>query len=264
MNKIVLNRLIALGGEELTETEYAILLYMVSETERGNQFTARDLAARHYVSPASISRLCKKLGFGFREMRQFISDELRGFKPAFSSSNNASLTALELKNMLIERLDETLTDVSDDIDAAVSHLMRAQSITVLGIGMSHIAAEYLSLKLQVLGKEAHAIHSDRPAGVFVNAVNHSDLVVVISRSGTSPHVLAKARIVEQLEKDIVVIGCRRTSDLGALGNPCLPVSGSARSFDQSKRVTTYGLACFFLIDLLIDELLQREGAWTSL
>lgn len=258
MNRIVLNRLTTRGGEDLSESDYAVLIDLVGTVERGELLTAHELAARNYVSPATVSRLCKKFGMGFREMRQYVADELDRVTHASAPlSSQYGARAAQLKSMLSDGIDQTLAQVSHDLDRAVDKIAAASSILVLGVGMSYTIADYFAMRLQAIGIRAATVRNDVPAGVFVNAANHADLIVVISRSGESSHVLAKAAIVRRLEKDMLVIGCKRTTTLGAYGNPCLPVFGSKQSLAESQQITSYSLCAFFLVDAIIDALLHE-------
>lgn len=252
MNRVVLNRLIALGGELLTENDYAVLIDMVSRLEAGEMPSIQEVAEQNYMSPSSVTRLCKKFGFGFREMRQFILDELRGFGQPVNCKDGDGLRLEELKRLLFESVDQTVSDLDPIIGEAVRKIARAEDIAILGTGTSQIIGDYLSQRLQIIGKRADAVRSDLPAGVFVNAVNRADLVVMISRSGESRQILAKAEIVKRLNKDVVVLGCSRESTLGSIGNPCLSIYGSKRPLEVSKSVTAYNVVAFFVIDGIVD------------
>ena len=143
MNKIVLNKLVARGCDILNETDYAILIDMITRIEHGDSFTSQELADNNYVSPAFVSRLCKKLGFGFRELKQHISDELNNFRGPMQSQRTAT-PGNALKYMLSEGIDQMLESVEQELPSAIEALHDAQHIVILGTGTSHIIAQYLA------------------------------------------------------------------------------------------------------------------------
>lgn len=257
MNRIVLNRLMARSGEDIDSIGYAVLIDMIQSVERGEAFTVNDLAKRNYVSPATVSRLCKKLGFGFRELRQHIADELSGFHDQRGSQRQRSGYTPQLKSLLNDNIDRTFTEIGSDLDLAVQAIRTARNIVVIGTGISQIVADYLAQRLQIIGIQAQAVRNDLPAGVFVNAADSADLIIIVSRSGESSQMLSKAAIVQRLEKDIISFGCNRESTIGKLGNPCLPISGVHIPLDQSKKITSGSITAFFLVDVIIDKLISE-------
>ncbi|MDA3965153.1 MurR/RpiR family transcriptional regulator [Enterococcus thailandicus] len=258
MKRVILNYLMAIGGDEVNEDEYAILIDLVNDAEKNRHSNIQEIAKRNFVSPATVSRLCKKFGFGFREMKQFLKDEMTTLnRKNVSSEINPNYNIRQLHQVLNDSIIKTFDQIDEaELKTTIEQISLASNISILANGLSQIAGGYLSQRLQIIGKQAYFLDVGLSAGIFVNQLTHSDLVLVISRSGESPLLTNKIQIAQKLEKKTIVIGCEKSSTFGRMANHCLPIYGSKQSLDQSKQVTTYNLSVFFLIDVLINNLME--------
>lgn len=117
--------------------------------------TVRELAQATFVSTATIMRLCQKLGFsGFSEFiwhcKQLLTDT-----PHITTQGNALPQLPALFSQFIANYQQTFQWVTDEKRLQFADLLRhKESFFLYGAGFSYLFAEYLTKKLQVLGKTA--------------------------------------------------------------------------------------------------------------
>lgn len=151
------NRLATLltRGESLTRAEYRVLAHLTEHPLLVGNITVRELAQATFVSTATIMRLCQKLGFsGFSEFiwhcKQLLSDT-----PHIASQAQDLPQLPALFNQFIANYQLTFQWATQEKRQQFAALLREkESFFLYGAGFSYLFAEYLTKKLQVLGKTA--------------------------------------------------------------------------------------------------------------
>lgn len=151
------NRLATLltRGASLTRAEYRVLAHLTEHPMLVGNITVRELAQATFVSTATIMRLCQKLGFsGFSEFiwhcKQLLSDT-----PHIAAQAPSLPELPVLFNQFIANYQHTFQWVTQEKRQQFADLLRQkESFFLYGAGFSYLFAEYLTKKLQVLGKTA--------------------------------------------------------------------------------------------------------------
>ncbi|WP_251136194.1 hypothetical protein [Exiguobacterium sp. s194] len=113
------------GKNRLTEMEYSVLLFAAENVSLVREMNIRELAARCYTSPATIIRLCKKLGFsGYSEFLFFLKGQQptlqqteRPHHEAWADQFRTHVTNFERTDALIS---EQVSDFRQLLDASRS------------------------------------------------------------------------------------------------------------------------------------------------
>ncbi len=150
------NRLATLltRGSSLTRAEYRVLAHLTEHPLLVGNITVRELAQATFVSTATIMRLCQKLGFsGFSEFiwhcKQLLSDTPH---ITVQPEQHAEMPALFTR--FVANYQQTFQWVTQDKRQQFASLLRQkESFFLYGAGFSYLFAEYLTKKLQVLGKK---------------------------------------------------------------------------------------------------------------
>lgn len=194
------NRLtpLLLRGESLTRAEYRVLSHLTAHPLRVGNITVRELAQETFVSTATIMRLCHKLGFsGYSELiwhcKQLLTDT-----PHLAIEPDAAPDVLPaLFNRFVENYQQTFRWVTPEKIAAFSELLREKERFFLyGAGFSYLFAEYLTKKLQVLGKTAFISGPGDSRNIFLSNAARYEVFIAVSRSGETEQVLDKARVAK--------------------------------------------------------------------
>lgn len=152
------NRLATLltRGESLTRAEYRVLAHLTEHPLLVGNITVRDLATATFVSTATIMRLCQKLGFsGYSEFIWHCKQLLADTPHIAEQPAHGSDTLPRLFHQFMANYQQTFQWVSPEKRQAFARLLREkESFFLYGAGFSYLFAEYLTKKLQVLGKTA--------------------------------------------------------------------------------------------------------------
>ena len=225
----------------LNDSEQRLLRDMLEGIDAGVQYSVRELAARHYVSPASVMRLSKKMGYsGYTDM---------AYRLEFLTRNER-----ENKNHSSD-ITSFIGDIPEEDIAAFTRLLiahRHTPILVTGTGFCNPLREFFARKLLVLGFTAIGTNSYE---VYENNTLHAGLVIAISKSGGTDTIM---KPVEDAAANGVEI-------ISFTGNANSPIAGQAKlSFallddkimdDRNLTANYFYARVLVLFEYLMDEVM---------
>ncbi|MGL4203863.1 MAG: MurR/RpiR family transcriptional regulator, partial [Enterobacter roggenkampii] len=178
------NRLATLltRGASLTRAEYRVLAHLTEHPLLVGNITVRELAQATFVSTATIMRLCQKLEFsGFSEFiwhcKQLLSDT-----PHIAAQAQSRPELPVLFNQFIANYQHTFQWVTQDKRQQFSDLLRQkESFFLYGAGFSYLFAEYLTKKLQVMGKTAFISGPGDSRNIFLSNAARYQVFIAVSR-----------------------------------------------------------------------------------
>ncbi len=260
------NRLASLlqRAENLTRAEYRVLSYITGyPTAPGHadsapgfkKLTVRKLAQETFVSSATVMRLCQKLGFsGFSELlfhiRHLLS-ETPTLHTQVPSPPNAEIPAAFHDFVAnYQRSFEFVT--AEKIQAFAQLLKQEESFFLYGTGFSHLFAEYLAKKLQLLGKTALSSGVGDSRGIFLNNAQKYRVFIAISRSGETRQVIDKAKIARSMGMKVVSFTRASANALGPLSDLNFQLFDDAdNDAVDAGEITSFESNLILLIDLLL-------------
>jgi DNA-binding MurR/RpiR family transcriptional regulator len=212
----------------------------------------RDIAQNTFVSTATISRLCKKLGFtGFSEfvyhLRSNHANRIRVQEEAVLGGSIRSAYAHFTDHY--EHTSRLLRE--EDVGSFLELLAGKPAVFLYGAGFSALYAEYLSKKLQVLGFTATHSNLGDSKALFLNNIKRHQLFIAFSRSGETAHVVEKARIAKSLGIDIVSFTNSKANTLADLADITFAVYDETGGEREIYEVTPYESNLLLLIDMLL-------------
>ncbi|QCR35287.1 MurR/RpiR family transcriptional regulator [Nissabacter sp. SGAir0207] len=255
------NRLASLlqRGDTLTRAEYRVLAYLVDDRhptdDQLSRLTVRTLAQETYVSTATILRLCHKLGFsGYSELLFHIKQLLNGqpATPALPEVAKAADLPAAFEHF-IENYRRSFRFITAAKQQAFSQLLREEETFFLyGTGFSQLFAEYLTKKLQLLGKNALVSGLGDSRGIFLHNAAKYRVFIAISRSGETAAVLEKARIARNIGMTVVAFTRASANSLAQLCDLHLPLYDDASSAAaEAGESSSFESNLILLIDLLL-------------
>lgn len=187
---------------KLTAAERAVADYFLQNREQGD-FSSKTVAAKLYVSEASLSRFAQKCGFkGYRE---FIYEYERPFKDGSPYSSFSQVT----KNVLSryqDLLDSSYRLVDEGQMRRVSQMLsKSRCVFVYGMGSSGFAARELELRLMRTGLLVEAITDSHMIRMNAVLVDETVTVVAISLSGQTKEVLWGAKTARERGAKVVLM-----------------------------------------------------------
>lgn len=179
------NRLTTLltRGDSLTRAEYRVLAHLTEHTLLVGNITVRQLAQATFVSTATIMRLCQKLGFsGYSEFIWHCKNLLAETPHiAAQQPDNAGESSALFSHF--GQLPAHFP-VGDGGKTSAVHppATPAGAFFLYGAGFSYLFAEYLTKKLQVLGKTAFISGPGDSRNIFLSNAARYQVFIAVSRS----------------------------------------------------------------------------------
>ncbi|MFC3396411.1 MurR/RpiR family transcriptional regulator [Brenneria rubrifaciens] len=247
------NRLASLmqRGQALTRAEYRVLAFIAEHSSLVGKMTVRELAQQTYVSTATIMRLCQKIGFSGYSEFIYHCKQLLATPPRLPPAAVNHIPAAFQRFM--DNYQHTFSYVSAEEMAAFSRILRQESHFFLyGAGFSHLFAEYLTKKLQVLGKDAFSSGLGDSRGIFLNNAPKYQVFIAISRSGETEQVLDKARIAKNIGMQVIAFTRASLNSLGELADLHFRLYDDAVHYAaEAAEISSFESNLVMMIDLLL-------------
>ncbi|MFQ6861555.1 MAG: MurR/RpiR family transcriptional regulator [Beduini sp.] len=154
--------IIYLDTADESDTNYNIAWYMVHNLEKLSTIGISDLAKECYVSPATISRFCRTLGYdNFAHLKQDCSYikqlKQRSQEITKIAVDSMKRTPVKASGDYIEQIILSLQNMQKELDwKAIDNVLRyikeGKKVVFFGSQFSHSAALHLQADLLMLGK----------------------------------------------------------------------------------------------------------------
>lgn len=236
--------------EDLSMAERAVLDYLIDNKGVLKDFNVEKIAEAAYTSPASVVRMCKKLGYrGFKDFKiDFILSNAKVEIPENREYNDVILSRNSNygKNVIennIRSLEETLK-IHDPIalhKAAVS-IMKARRVLIFGKGSSYLVCKDLEMKLRRINKFAIAQGESHEQLVDASFLNQNDAVVFISNSGKTKEIVSAALLAKERKATIISIvklGSNLLAELSDIVLYTTSLEGEFRSAAMTSRISQF-------------------------
>ncbi|OUP11091.1 MurR/RpiR family transcriptional regulator [Collinsella sp. An2] len=202
--------------DNLTPADRTLIKTVFKMQDRIDGCTIEDLARKAHMSPASISRFCKKIGLkGFKEFKteltrygeQRLETAAVNIDYPFSKGDSPRTIAYGLKALY----ELTLSDAIACMDfAQLSRAARlangAQQIGVFTHSHNAQVAESFRDRLHRLGKTALVPQSDEDQRITAAELTSHCVAIVISYSGRATFLASVMRILHIRRVPIIFIG----------------------------------------------------------
>lgn len=182
------------GWKHFTDVEQTIAQFMIDHPKHGMTISVHALAEEIKVSPASITRFAKKIGYkGFPELKiDLASDdgkELINYSEAILQNDDLSTLCMKAKMLAIHAIEETFQLLNlHHLELAISSLSECYNIYLFGIGTSGIIAQDLQQKLSRIGRNA-IYYPDQQIQIAAAAhLHNNDVAIAISYSGETKSI----------------------------------------------------------------------------
>ncbi|GMQ60910.1 MurR/RpiR family transcriptional regulator [Vallitalea maricola] len=242
-------------SEEFTVSESKISNYILKNTNKVLGLNANELAKISKVSPASVVRFTRKLGYdSYSEMMIQLARDVESQNSEyldFLLHSDDSFEEMTKKVMLniTSTLNETYNLLKPkQLEAAIDVLRKAETIYLFGIGASGIVAEDMLQKLVRINKKC-VYYPDYNLGVASSVhITDKDAVVAFSYGGKTKEVnIAVQTAKSKGAKCIAVTKCGK-SPLASIADMCLLLPNRENEIRIGAVQSRY--AQLFIVDLL--------------
>lgn len=237
----------------LSENDLYIWRYISAHRRECAGLSIEELGARCNVSRTTVLRFAQKLGLsGFTELRLLLRMECAEGKSEGASPDFLEKACESYHTMIRELQDKDCTPLFRAIDSA-------ENLYVFSSGMLQdaVAREFCRM-FMVADKLFYRIHAGTEADSLLYNVTERDLVLILSVTGESPHVLQLAKALKVRGVSTVSITQRRQNSLAQLCRMRLYISTVEIDFGTEYHSTA---SFFTLAELLFLKYMvyRKEG-----
>lgn len=236
--------------EDLSMAERAVLDYLIENKDVLKNFNVEKIAEAAYTSPASVVRMCKKLGYrGFKDFKiDFILSNAKVEIPENKEYNDVILSKdSHYGKSVIENniriLEETLKIHDPEaLHYAANFIMKARRVFIFGKGSSYLVCKDLEMKLRRINKIAIAQGESHEQLVDASFLNQNDAVVFISNSGKTKEIISAALLAKDKKAKIISVVKLGPSLLAELSDVVLyttSLEGEFRSAAMTSRMSQF-------------------------
>ncbi len=240
--------------DSLFDAEKKVADYLVNYPEQAIEMSVSELAARSDASQATVVRLCKKIGCsGFHQLKIKMAREMRE-QEDYVVSNEVNIEQIKpsLMNILaskIEELKETLGNIDEDaMREIVHHIERAGVVEFAAMGNTIPIALDGTYKFNQLGIPAVTSTIWESQQAFAFSLKEGDVLIAISASGASRHLLEMAEIAHGNKAVVIAITNQPHSPLAEAGDYVILTATRENIFHEQASFTR--MAAMAVIDSL--------------
>ncbi len=208
-----------------SETEQRIVSYILNNRVDAPRCTAAQLAHNSGTSEATVSRFCRKLGFGsYRSFQFSLARDLSTQGERTGITDEVTLENIDqsLKNILATKTSEitaTVRGIDQKMLAeAVKKIASASIIQIVAVGNTNVVALDATFKFSQLGLRCVTHEISEVTTGFALTLTSNDVLMVISNSGKSRRLFAMANEARRAGTSIIVITGDSDSPLAQLAD----------------------------------------------
>lgn len=162
-----------------------------------------ELSAMFNIAEATILRFCRKLGYkGFQDFKLSLSQDLGNEKFVDGEKNCPKRIADDMADAIFETCKQIDYDECLKIAAKI---VSARKICMYGAGNSGIAPHATKNRLIKAGINIDTSEDNHLQTIIVSSLRESDLLILISVSGSTKDIIKLAEIAKNNGTPIVVI-----------------------------------------------------------
>ncbi|GGK41180.1 transcriptional regulator [Deinococcus malanensis] len=241
----------------LSPTLQRVAAYVSGHTESVMHMTITELATAALVSEATVTRLCRKLGFaGFHAFKIALASDVAGRDTQHPDETGLDpgvhlmrQTCLTLENTLQLSNPRALTQVALAID-------RAPRVDLTGQGNSGLVAQYFSHRLMRLGITAVAHTDPHIAAVSISTIPSDGVVIGISSSGSTIDTVQHLRLARAQGHYTVALTHRASSPVTRYADTVLFTAAQEDPITDSVLATLSSQT--LMLEFLYTALLSRR------
>lgn len=251
-----------------SQSEKQISRYILNNGEDVLSMSVKELSKKTYTSPATIVRLCKKLGLeGYNEFKIKYSAELQFDKRnkkridvnfPFQPNDNDETIAKNLLSMTKEVINDThqLLDFNN-LKTIVDILYNAQEIDLYGSGNSILVGLSFQHKMARIGKNVN-IRTIPGEQIFLTSIsNEKKAAILISYSGETSDLIRFANILKTKKTPIIAITSLGDNQLSKLADYILHVDSREKIFSKMAPFSSQ-ISMEYILNLIFSCIYKKD------
>ncbi len=253
--KLFLKKILIEIDEDVNDTEYNVLKDLINRMDIIQKYSIREAAKNNFISTASISRLCYKLGLsGYSELKFHLKSEY----DKFIEKNSEEKESLKKKlYSTIKAFDynykKTIENINEEeLNELLKILYFNDAISVCGNGLSEIMALYFSQRFQMVGKKVNFINLNAPSEVYKNQLKDSSGLIIFSKSGEIQNMQNKIGIAKEKNIKLILFTSQKNSKIAKNADITIDIYGNKKKINKNEISSSYNSNVVILIDILVE------------
>jgi DNA-binding MurR/RpiR family transcriptional regulator len=234
----------------LTDNDRKIITYILSHKSSTIHESITDLSKKVKVSPAGITRFCKKLDFeNYQQMKYALAQAI----PPDGEKEDIMDTIFGYYETIIQSTKQFIS--KQQIAKIIAIMSEAENIIFCGMGNSGVTAEEFNSRIERMGIHSQSVTDPHAMLIKSALMGSGDVLFCFSYTGKTQSVIDAAMIAKKNGAKVVVITNYET-ELTNIADEVVMVS-SHIFMDDEKFVNTQ-IASLFVLDILTYSLLENE------
>ncbi|WP_249869248.1 MurR/RpiR family transcriptional regulator [Oceanobacillus saliphilus] len=235
----------------LTSNDRKIIRYLVANKDTVINKTITDLSDEIEVSPASITRFCKKIDFdSFQQMKYSIEQNA-------VETIKTDKTFDIIYNYYHSIIKSTQQFISEEqTSRIVGLILSASNILFCGVGNSGLIANEFNSRIQRMGISSQSMTDAHGMLMKSALLDENDLLICFSNSGETKSVVDSAKLAKENNATTIAVTNYEDTLLTKLADEVILIS-SYKYIDDEKFINTQ-IPGLFLLDILTYKLLNHE------
>lgn len=215
-------------NKKLTDTEKELLQYIASNINSLNGVGVREIASKHFTSPATIVRMSKKLGFtGYVELYHFLKNN----QQYSEQKRQSAIVDYQVNEAAIVTQAKRIKELYEESSQKL--------ILIYATGFSGIAGEYLSKKLLVNGIRVIYLSEKDSVAIIENNVQNISMFIGISKSGETDRLIEKMDYLKERGIPLVLFTGNEKSTAYQLADISFLVDDDRQMDGQNKNFNSF-------------------------
>ncbi|MCD8029032.1 MAG: MurR/RpiR family transcriptional regulator [Erysipelotrichaceae bacterium] len=251
-----------------TQSEKEIAHYILDHGENILNMSVKELAKATYSSPATIVRLCKKIGLsGYSDFKIKYSAELQydlhhsnriDVNFPFNKDDSYKMICHKLETMSQEVIANTLQLIDfHDLKKIVDLVYEYPSIDIYGYGNSLLAAMSFQHKMMRIKKEVNMRILEGEQGFLSYNSNKDHLAMIISYSGETKQLIQIAQTLKEKQTPIIVLTSIGDNRLSHYATYLLNINSREKIFTKIAPFSSQ-ISMEYLLNIIFSCVFQKD------
>ena len=253
---------------EFSESEKEIARYILNHGDDVLSMSVKELAKNTYTSPATIVRLCKKIGLeGYNDFKIKYSAELQydlhhsnriDVNFPFEKKDTHPMICHKLASLSEEVIADTIKLIDfDQLEKIVDLLYQSHDIDIYGSGNSLLAAMSFQHKMMRIARSVNlkALHGEQ---VFLSYnSDEKRIAVIISYSGETHDLIQIAQILKEKKTPIIVLTSIGDNHLSHYADYILNIGSREKIFTKIAPFASQ-VSMEYLLNVIFSCIFQKD------
>ena len=214
--------------EDIVPAEKKAVDFVLGNPTEAVGFNVSELARASGVSDATIVRMCHHLGYsGYYQFRLALSRDIGKKQYGGSLELHPNEAIRQVFDGYAASVSAILRDLdTENLQECISLIKNADTVHLIAVGNTTNITEYMGFRLERLG--IRSTYSSLPE-YFMNHINladRNDIVLAVSKSGSSKRVLDGMKLAKEKELPIILITSHENSEATSLADHVLNSRGT--------------------------------------